>query len=52
MELIELLQVLAGPQGSGSIDVRLDLATSGGLIIMIDDQRSKVRGSRQSPYLS
>jgi hypothetical protein len=39
MELIEHPQVSAGPQGSGGIDVRLGLATSGVLIRRRADQR-------------
>ena len=39
MEMTEDLQVLADLQGSGGIDLRLGLATSGVLIRMTADQR-------------
>ena len=48
----EPLLLHAVPLGSGSMDVRLDLGTSGDLLGMIADQKKQVRGRSQSRDIS
>ena len=48
----EPLQLHAVPLGSGSMDVRLDLGTSGDLLRIIADLRKHVTGRSQSRDIS
>ena len=48
----EPLLLHAVPLGSGSMDDRLDLGTSGDLLGMIAEMRKHVRGRRQSRDIS
>ena len=48
----EPLQLHAVPLGSGSMDVRLDLGTSGDLLRIIADQRKQVRDRSLSRDIS